>query len=71
MLKPETIETLEDYGFDSLEDYLQDLSEQYGVPQDVVNSLYEVLGESELFDGLVSAIQDAENMFDDEWDSEE
>jgi hypothetical protein len=71
MLKPETIKTLEDYGFDTLEDYLQDLSEQYGVPEDVIYSLYDVLGEFELFDGLVSAIQDAENMFDDEWDSEE
>jgi len=62
MLKPETIETLEDYGFDTLEDYIQDLSDQYGVPTDVIYSLYDVLGESELFDGLVSAVQDAENM---------
>jgi len=71
MLRPETIETLEDYGFDTLEDYLQDLSEQYGVPEDVIISLYEVLGESELFDGVVSAVQDAENMFEDERDYEE
>jgi len=70
MLKPSTIEVLQDNGFDTLEDYLQDLSEQYGVPEDVIHSLYELLGETELFDGLVSAVQDAENEFEDEWDSE-
>ena len=71
MLRPETIEALKENDFDSLEVYLQDLSEQYGVPEDVVYSLYEVLGESEMWDGLVSALQDAENMFEDNWDSEE
>jgi len=71
MLKPSTIEALQDNGFDTLEEYLQDLSEQYGVPEDVVTSLYDLLGESELFDGLVSAVQDAENEFEEDWDSEE
>ena len=66
MLKPSTVEALQDNGFDTLDDFLQDLSDQYGVPTDVIYSLYDLLGESELFDGLVSAVQDAENMFEDE-----
>ena len=71
MLRPETIEALKENDFDSLEVYLQDLSEQYGVPEDVVYSLYELLGETELFDGLVSAVQDTESEFEDDWDSDE
>lgn len=71
MLKPETTQALQNNGFDSLEDYLQDLSEQYGVPKDVVTSLCDLLGETELFDGLVSAVQDAENKFENEKDCEE
>jgi hypothetical protein len=59
-----TKQTLKENGFDSLKEYLRDLSEQYGVPYHVVASLSDFLGESELFDGLVSAIQDAENEFD-------
>lgn len=61
-LSESTIETLQEYGFDSLKDYLIDLSEQYNVLFSVVRELYSVLGESELFDGLVSAAQDAERM---------
>lgn len=46
------------------EDYLKCMSEDYGVPLDVVLSLAEVLGESEDFDGLISALEDAEGMFE-------
>ena len=62
MLKPETMEALKENGYNSLEEYLQDLSDEYNVPYSVVVSLYNCLGESELFDGLVSAVQDAEGM---------
>lgn len=46
------------------EDYLKCMSEDYGVPLDVVLSLAEVLGESEDFDGLISTLEDAEGMFE-------
>ncbi len=64
MLKPETIKALRENGYDGLKEYLHDLSDEYDVPYSVVVSLYQLLGEQELFDGLVSAVQDAEGM---EW----
>ena len=62
MLKPETIKALRENGYDGLKEYLHDLSDEYDVPYSVVVSLCQLLGESELFDGLVSAVQDAEGM---------
>jgi len=62
MLKSETIKALRENGYDGLKEYLQDLADEYDVPYSVVVSLYNCLGESELFDGLVSAVQDAEGM---------
>ena len=62
MLKPETIQVLKESGYDNIKEYLHDLADEYDVPYSVVVSLYQLLGESELFDGLVSAVQDAEGM---------
>lgn len=62
MLKSETMEVLRENGYNSLKEYLQDLANEYDVPYSVVVSLYNCLGESELFDGLISAVQDAEGM---------
>ncbi len=50
-------------GYTDRKDYLQCMSDDYDVPLDVVESLADVLGESEMFDGLVSALEDAEEMF--------
>lgn len=49
-------------GYKDREDYLKCMSEDYGVPLDVVLSLAEVLGESEDFDGLINVLEDAEEM---------
>ena len=49
----------EDYG--SRDKYLQSLSEDYGVDLEIVESIAELLGPSEDFDGLVSAIEDLED----------
>ena len=38
------------------------MSDEYGVSIETVYSLADMLGESEEFDGLVSALEDAENM---------
>jgi len=51
-------------GYESRQDYLECIAGDYDVPLDVVISLAEVLGESEDFDGLISALEDAEGMFD-------
>lgn len=51
-------------GFKNRDDYLKSLSEDYGVPLDVVYMLADTLGESEDFDGLITALEDTEGMFD-------
>ena len=53
-------------GYQSRKHYLQCISEDYGVPLDVVYSLADLLGEIEDFDGLISAIEDAEGEFEEE-----
>lgn len=49
-------------GYENRKDYLQCMSEDYGVPLNVVYSLASVLGKEEDFDGLISALEDAEGM---------
>jgi hypothetical protein len=41
------------------EEYLRNLAAEYGVPTDFVFELAYILGESEDYDGLVSALEDA------------
>lgn len=48
-------------GYKDRDDYLQCMSDDYGVPIEVVYSLADML-EGEEFDGLVNALEDAENM---------
>lgn len=52
-------------GYKNRKHYLQCLSEDYEVPLNVVYSLAQLLGENEDFDGLISALEDAEGEFDD------
>ena len=59
-MKAETRETLQNMGFDTIETYLQDLADEYGVEPETAYILYELLGENELFDGVVSGMADAE-----------
>ena len=47
-------------GYADRDDYLNFLSEDYGVSIEDVYSLAKMLGEDEDFDGLVSALEDAE-----------
>ena len=47
-------------GYADRGDYLNCLSEDYGVSIDDVYSLAEILGENEDFDGLVSTLEDTE-----------
>ena len=50
-------------GYDSRKHYLQCLSEDYRVPLDVVYTLADIMPGEE-FDGLISALEDAEGMFE-------
>lgn len=45
-------------GFNNRQQYLASLADSEGVPLDVVHALADILGPSEDFDGLVTAIQD-------------
>ena len=49
-------------GYKDRNDYLQCMSDEYGVSIETVYSLADMLGESEEFDGLVSALEDAGSM---------
>jgi hypothetical protein len=51
-------------GYESREDYLQCMADEYGVPLEVVMTMADImLGEE--FDGLIVALEDAEGMFDE------
>ncbi len=53
------LEVYQENGYKDRDDYLNSLSEDYGVPIDAVLALAEVLGPDEDFDGLISSLEDA------------
>lgn len=52
------VDQYRDLGYDSREDYLECLAEEYGVDLETVETLADLLGPSEDFDGLVTMLQD-------------
>lgn len=54
-----TKQHIEEEGYESLDEYLRQLSDDFGIPLSHVVQLAELLGEDELFDGLVVACEDA------------
>ncbi len=48
-----------EYGYDDHDDYLRSLADDYGVPEEAVQALADILGPDEDFDGLVSSLEDA------------
>lgn len=46
-------------GYEDRDDYLAQMSDEYGVDIETVIALAEMLGPDEDFDGLISALQDA------------
>jgi len=51
-------------GYKNRDDYLKSLSEDYGLPLEFVYNIADLLGENEEWDGLISALEDAEGMFE-------
>ena len=41
-----------EYGYDDRDDYLRSLADDYGVPEEAVQALADILGPDEDFDGL-------------------
>jgi len=56
MIRPEVYQ---ENGYDDRADYLNCLSEDYGIPAEAIIAMAEVLGPDEDFDGLVSNLEDA------------
>lgn len=50
-------------GYTDRKEYLDNLADDFGIDNGTVHALADVLGESEDFDGLVSALEDYENYF--------
>ena len=50
-------------GYDNRRDYLSAMAEDYGVDEDIVLGISDMLGESEDFDGLISALEDANDLY--------
>lgn len=48
-------------GYTDRKEYLDNLADDFGIDNGTVYALADVLGESEDFDGLVSALEDYEN----------
>ena len=46
----------------SREDYIRDMADTFGVDYQTALMLADLLGDTELFDGFVSALEDAEMM---------
>jgi len=56
-LSKETLAVLKEEGYKSLEDYFVDISDEFDVPYEDVEALAKLLGENELFDGLLSTLE--------------
>ena len=56
MIRPEVYQ---ENGYADRADYLNCLSEDYGIPAEAIIAMAEVLGPDEDFDGLVSNLEDA------------
>lgn len=52
----------EQHGYSNRKEYLESLADEYGVPLTVVYELADLLGDAELFDGLVNSLEDATEM---------
>jgi hypothetical protein len=57
-LSQATLDNLYELGYHSLNDYLEALSEEYGVELYAVKALYNILGENGLFDSIITSLED-------------
>jgi hypothetical protein len=53
------------HGFKNQKDYLQYLSAEYNIPVEIVYCVAGTLGNSEDFDGLITALEDIQTMFNE------
>ena len=55
--------TYQKHGYENRAEYLESIADDYGIDLHIVQSLADMLGETEDFDGLISAIEDYSMMF--------
>jgi hypothetical protein len=60
---PEVKTVYQEAGYKNREEYLQSLADDYGVDTFTMETLSDILGESEDFDGLIIEIENYQNMF--------
>lgn len=53
----------QEHGFNSREDYLKDLAEDYDVDYDTVKFIADLYGPGEDFDGLITSLEDYQEDF--------
>ena len=56
-LSQATLDNLYELGYHNLNEYLEALSEEYGVALYIVRALYNIYGENEIFDAIVSELE--------------
>ena len=58
-ISTDTQDTLERKGYENIEAYIEDLADEYTEGDtEAVSELISILGEAELFDGVVSSLED-------------
>ena len=59
IISTDTQDTLERKGYENIEAYIEDLADEYTEGDtETVSELISILGEAELFDGVVSSLED-------------
>ena len=58
----ETQYILNSRGYKTLTDYIEDIADEMGADYETAWALYSMLGETELFDGFVSGLEDCAGM---------
>jgi hypothetical protein len=54
----------QEHGYKNRREYLESLADEYDIPVQTVFALASMLGESEDFDGLINALEDAAEMME-------
>jgi hypothetical protein len=54
----------QEHGYKNRREYLESLADEYDIPVQTVFALASMLGESEDFDGLINALEDAAELME-------
>ena len=63
IVSKDTLEIIKEKGYDSIEDYIEQTAEEQGIDTATAEQIAEMLGETELFDGYISSLEDYAMMY--------